>query len=469
VELLVAPRRSDASLDADGRRRPASLPIDLNRGESGDLGKERDVSELKDLAVGERHGGTITSRFNPSTNGSPKGSVTAPVRTMDGTGVRPTPIGERPPWRVFQFALALAALLVVWYGVTIQSATLLTIEALIGTATASVGGLLGFLFGIPRTTRPRAADPSGTNDGRRDTTATPYEPSNNLEQVADWLTKILVGVGLVELGTLGTALAKIGDQVAKAVTPAPTGTAVVTEVVIIAFATIGFLASFLWTRIYYGGIQARADNDIVNWVASKLEDQETRIDRADKVAQKLASGKLLPGGASAPAPAVTVTMPTGTGSVAITAEQEMPTTAETAVAVPPDLPETLRQQVDRFLHTGADWDDDTVVRIFGNQPSELNGRSLSGEITVQYEKALVIRLVAERHEGAPFGNDVTFLLHPTFHARIRTIPVEGDDHAELEIYCTGWFTAGAILDAGQTLLEYDLRKLPGAPEWFKKG
>jgi hypothetical protein len=451
-----------------GRRGPASPATDLNRDESDDLRKERDVAELKDLAASERRGGTITSRFNPSTNGSPKGPATTPVRTTDVTGPRPTPTTERPPWRVFQFALALAALLVVWYGVTIKSSTLLTIEALIGTATASVGGLLGFLFGIPRTTRPRSADPSGANDGRRDTTATPYEPSNNLEQVADWLTKILVGVGLVELGTLGTALAKVGDQVAKAVTPAPTGTAVVTEVVIITFATIGFLASFLWTRIYYGGIQARADSDIVNWVASKLEDQETRIDRADKVAQKLASGKLLPGGAAAPAPIVTATMATPTGSVAITAEQEMPT-GETAVAMPPDLPEALRQQVDHFLHSGAAWNDDTVVRIFGNQPSELNGRSLSGEITVQYEKALVIRLVAERHEGPPFGNDVTFLLHPTFHARIRTIPVEGDDRAELEIYCTGWFTAGAILDAGQTLLEYDLRKLPGAPEWFKKG
>jgi hypothetical protein len=286
-----------------------------------------------------------------------------------------------------------------------------------------------------------------------------------LEQVADWLTKILVGVGLVELGTLGTALAKVGDQVAKAVTPAPTGTAVVTEVVIITFATIGFLASFLWTRIYYGGIQARADNDIVNWVASKLEDQETRIDRADKVAEKLASGKLLPGGAPAPGPAATATTPAGT--VTVTAEQEVP--AGEAAAMPPDLPESLRQQVDRFLHTGADWDDDTVVRIFGNHPSELNGRSLSGEITAQYEKALVIRLVAERHAGPALGNDVTFLLHPTFHVRARTIPVEGDDRAELEIYCTGWFTAGALLDGGQTFLEYDLRKLPGAPEWFKKG
>jgi hypothetical protein len=434
------------------------------------------VSELKDLATGERRGVTTVSRFNPFTNVTSNGSGAAPVLATDTAGPRPAQTSERPPWRVFQFALALAAVLVVWYGVTVQSWTLLTIEAMIGTATASVGGLLGFLFGIPRTTRARTADGSGATDGRRESTATPYEPSNNLEQVADWLTKILVGVGLVELGTLGTALARIGDQVAKAVNPPPTGTAVVTEVIVITFATIGFLASFLWTRIYYGGIQARADSDIVNWVASKLEDQETRIDRADKVAEKLASGKLVPGGPSvstpAPSPASAPGSSTATpaSTVAVTAEQEMPTTSETeAAVVPADLPESLRAQVDRFLHTGSDRDDDTVVRIFGSHPSEANGRSLSGEITVQYEKALVIRLMVERHEGSPLEKDVTFLLHPTFHARTRTIAVDDDDRAELEIYCTGWFTAGAIADAGATLLEYDLRKLPGAPAWFKKG
>ncbi len=413
------------------------------------------MADAKDVAVDR--GGTMISRFSPYSDASAKGVGGAATRPREASGPRLMVTIERPPWRVFQFALALAALLVIGYGVTIRSATMLTIEALVGTATASVGGLLGFLFGIPRTTRPRNSDASGIDDGKHVTAAMPYEPSNNLEQVADWLTKILVGVGLVELGSLGTALAKVGDHVAKSVTPTPIGTTVVTQVVIVTFATIGFLASFLWTRIYYGGIQARADSDIVNWVASKLEDQETRIDRADKVAEKLASGKLVPGATAAP-----TTVP-----VAVTAEQQLPTT-EAITAIAADLPEELRQQVDRFLHTGVDWDDDTVVRIFGPHPSAMNGRSLGAEITVQYEKALVIRLVFERHEGAPLANEVTFLLHPTFHARTRVVTVE-HDRAELEIYCTGWFTVGAIADHGQTLLEFDLRKLPRAPEWFKKG
>ena len=424
------------------------------------------MPDPKDLAVSERRAAAIVSRFAPSSNGSTSAPA-ASARSTDAV-VRQAMATERPPWRVFQFALTFTTVLLVAYGATIKSYTLLTIEALLGTATLSVGGLLGFLFGIPRTTR-RNPDSNAAADGHGAMAAAPYEPSNNLEQVADWLTKILVGVGLVELGTLGTALARIGDQVAKAVAPAPSGTTVVTQVVIVAFATIGFLASFLWTRIYYGGIQARADSDIVNWVASKLEDQETRIDRADKVAQKLASGKLIPGGSASPATPViaTATATPPTGTVVVTAEQPMPT-GEMEAALP-DLPKDLRERLDRFLLTGVVWDDDTVVDIFGDHPSSDNGRTLTAEITAQYEKALIIRLVVERRDGPPMGNEVMFLLHPTFRARVRVVPVEGDDRADLEIYCTAWFTVGAIADEGQTVLGYDLRKVPGAPEWFKKG
>lgn len=416
------------------------------------------MSEPKDLAAPApgRRTGSITSRFTPYSDASPRSAAAPTSRpTAVGAPVRPVATSERPPWLVFQIALAFAALVVAGYGATTRSWTLLTIEALIGTASLSVGGLLGFLFGIPRTMRPRNPE-LVTGESRREAVAAPYEPSNNLEQVADWLTKILVGVGLVELGKIGNALGQVGDQVAKSVAPPPAGTNVVTEVVLIAFATIGFLASFLWTRIYYGGIQARADSDIVNWLESKLEDQESRIDRADRVAEKLASGKLIPPTTAPPTP----------GMVPVTLEQQPPSELPAAIAT--DLPDSVRAQVDRFLHTGVDWNDDTVTRIFGTHPSEANGRVLRAEISVTYEKALVIRLVVERRGGAPLEGDVTFLLHPTFHSRARVVPVEGDDRADLEIYCTGWFTVGAIADKGQTLLEYDLRTLPGAPEWFKK-
>jgi uncharacterized membrane protein len=59
----------------------------------------------------------------------------------------------------------------------------------------AVGGLLGFLFAVPR---------SNTKTPSRDI----LRPNRNIEAVSDWLTKILVGLGLVNFRDIGTFLAE---------------------------------------------------------------------------------------------------------------------------------------------------------------------------------------------------------------------------------------------------------------------
>jgi hypothetical protein len=68
----------------------------------------------------------------------------------------------------------------------------------VAAAAAAVGAFLGFLFGIPTGLQEKAL---GLDE--------PYGPNTNLEQISDWLTKILVGVGLVELGRAGPAVGKL--------------------------------------------------------------------------------------------------------------------------------------------------------------------------------------------------------------------------------------------------------------------
>ena len=62
----------------------------------------------------------------------------------------------------------------------------------IGSSSFLIGGLVGFLFGIPRAVQGSTA-PTG---------AAQYQANTNLEQVSDWLTKIIVGVSLVEIGRI---------------------------------------------------------------------------------------------------------------------------------------------------------------------------------------------------------------------------------------------------------------------------
>src|SRR6185503_13654313 len=60
--------------------------------------------------------------------------------------------------------------------------------ALVALAPAAVGALLGFVFGIPKTLQSNAPPAA---DGKA-----AYQVNTNLEQISDWLTKMLVGVGL---------------------------------------------------------------------------------------------------------------------------------------------------------------------------------------------------------------------------------------------------------------------------------
>lgn len=58
-----------------------------------------------------------------------------------------------------------------------------------------IGFLLGFVFCIPRTAKPENEKITTLDDDG-------IETNTNLIDISDWLTKILVGVGLVEFGKI---------------------------------------------------------------------------------------------------------------------------------------------------------------------------------------------------------------------------------------------------------------------------
>ena len=96
---------------------------------------------------------------------------------------------------------------------------------------------MGFLFGIPRTVQ----------SSTRSTGATQYQANTNLEQVSDWLTKIIVGISLVEIGRIIPALAKLAE-ILKAPLGGQPSSAAFGLGVVIASAFTGFFFFYLWTR-----------------------------------------------------------------------------------------------------------------------------------------------------------------------------------------------------------------------------
>lgn len=193
-------------------------------------------------------------------------------------------------------ALAVPALLAISiYAATNHSLEIFAVSALIAACAFALGSLLGFLFGIPQYL--------AKSGGASTTDKASYEPNTNLTQVSDWLTKIIIGVGLVEFGQLVESLGELGDDLGPSLGGAPTGRPFAIAVVVGFFVT-GFLVGYIFTRLRLQGSFTKADRGafeeaLGELVNSKLGAKLDEQNNADAQALKLALRQLDP---VAPAP-----------------------------------------------------------------------------------------------------------------------------------------------------------------------
>lgn len=122
------------------------------------------------------------------------------------------------------------------------------LPAILGLGLFASGALVGFLFGIPKV---------GTPEKNNEKTAQArLVPNTNLEQISDWLTKIIVGLGLVQLNKLPAAMLRFTAATRPAfhlwADSAPLGVAIY-------FPVLGFVSGWLITRLYLSGLILRAD------------------------------------------------------------------------------------------------------------------------------------------------------------------------------------------------------------------
>lgn len=348
-------------------------------------------------------------------------------------------IKDWPAWWTIAALIAFSVVVLMVYSIKVTTETssyvVFAVELAIGAA-ALVGGLFfGFLFGIPRTTQASAVIDGAANAPSH----IDYRPSNNLEQVSDWLTKILLGAGLVQFEELRAHLAATGQSIENAIGGAATGA--VTQVTVVAFSVLGFLSGFLWTRVYYSAIQAGADQGILKLIAAQERTEKKVAAVLDSVGESQLA--LPPGAKISPAP--------------VAGEAE-----ETIADAPGD---ELAAKLRNFQTTPVEWHSDPVREIFGAERPAADGLVLRGEVDAVTEKSVVITLRVAAPASRPLAGPVLFLLHPTFHQRLRKVTPRRNV-ASVTIYPEGWFHVAAIVD--RTVLVLDLRNVPGVPDWFRK-
>jgi hypothetical protein len=125
---------------------------------------------------------------------------------------------------------------------------------LVSLAAFVAGCFVGFLFGIPRVVSSGQLRLTGSDSSAAGTAGS---ASTNLAEVSDWLTKLVLGAGLVELTRLGTPLGKLIDTVAASLHSAPASASTVQAAKVMAgallfgYVVMGLLDGYIVTTTWY--------------------------------------------------------------------------------------------------------------------------------------------------------------------------------------------------------------------------
>ena len=143
-----------------------------------------------------------------------------------------------------------------------------------------IGGVLGFLFGIPRTLQQESPGTDQSNKaGGAPTVA--YQANTNLEQISDWLTKMLIGVGLTQLTAMPEHLNKVALYLSGGLGGYPSSQILAMSIVLY-FSTVGFLFGYLWTRLFLAGAFRQADLMSIGHLASRVEQTDRKLEGLKK-------------------------------------------------------------------------------------------------------------------------------------------------------------------------------------------
>lgn len=378
------------------------------------------------------------------------------------------------------------------------------VGAVLGAVLAAMlaGATLGFLFGIPRALA--VAAPAGDGHAPASNNGGGFTHNTNLEQISDWLTKIVVGIGLVEAQSIGAAFQGLSRQVAVEWGLGANGAASA-GFVLLAALLFGFIGFYIWTRtafVYYLEHNETA-------VAAERRDREA----AERRARQAEADAALAREQAEQAERATLAERQRKAEAerqALEARQQAEQAARQTEEAEKQTQQAQREselysRVAGYLDTGSveplrvmkwrgikdlrvvdgtaeatveaagrvatgaqdEWDSDPNLGQFGGK-AIAQGRELSAEVQPLDEAgstcAVSIR-VRSLDPARPLTGTVKIHLHPTFHPALREVAVT-EGVAELRIIAAGVFTLGAEADEGATRLELNLADLPNLPAQF---
>jgi len=180
---------------------------------------------------------------------------------MNGSSQKISPDDERDAkvvGRKLAYVAVPALLGLICYAITWhQAVTLFGMGILVCLASLLAGGLVGFLFGIPKSseTPRKTGQQTEASGGVRDegagttTASTGIRRNTNIEEISDWLTKIIVGLGIYELKNIPSVVKRLSRFLATGFEKVP-GSGALFIVLVVSFGAAGFLFGYLLTVLF---------------------------------------------------------------------------------------------------------------------------------------------------------------------------------------------------------------------------
>jgi len=389
--------------------------------------------------------------------------------------------------------LGILSVVVLFFWSTVQASRIdaFTWAFVAALAALVIGGSLGLLFGLP-TAQTGSVGPTSAH---RDEDLG-YRESTSLEQVADWLTKILIGLTLTQFENWELRFSRMSANLTQVLTgrdsPLPGG------VLLAFYAVLGFLMAYLWMRRYFihelvaanaesRALRKRAQEVIEATTVREIEIR-SELQAAQAEADKLkAKSERLAAEAELRKVEERLERAELEKVVKAALDQGRAQTTSELTKVPDNRAVTILRKgasllpaeskgmkalaaIEKAILDKPTDQEDPWRGKFGDQ-STADGKTLEAKVTPTsnpetFRVELVVRTLAQPPPESVIGKKTLFYLHPTFGPEPRVSTLGDDGRAPLELYAYGAFTVGVVTEDGTTL-ELNLATLADAPDAFR--
>ncbi|NII29798.1 hypothetical protein HB364_32270 [Pseudoflavitalea sp. X16] len=331
---------------------------------------------------------------------------------------------------------------------------------LLGGASLAAGGFLGFIFGIPSLLQ---------NQNVNQEKATTFKYNDNLVQISDWLTKIIVGVGLTQLNKIPAKVGQLGDHLKESFGGEVWGRNA-SLFITFYFLLFGFLIIYFWTRTDFTTIMKKTDDDI-NEV--KKENAQIKEEIKDvKEENELVKTEIKQ--VKAENEQVKDTIITSKSKEEIdknehasdvtslpVLENTMPDPLKQALA---DLTIKVKEELAKRPVTDTE---DLQKNRWGGVPIKSNKKISAEVVPNSWQDFYDVKITVADTNTGRLETPVAIFIHDTYKYPDNVIYVNPDASgvASLTLIAYEAFTIGALLPDG-TDLELDLNTQPGSPKGF---